>query len=577
MPSRALQLALAQLNPTVGDIDGNAAKIAASYDTAKRQGADLVITPELSITGYPPEDLILSPAFVKAAMAAAAKLAKRTAKGPALIIGCPWTEGKGKTYHAARGPWDEKRQVYNAALLCDRGKILHVVQKIMLPNYSVFDEKRIFSPGSGPKVISWRGHKLGLLVCEDVWSERLSRELGKQKAELLIVINASPFEAGKLKKRQQVTARAAKAAKCPLIYVNAIGGQDDIVFDGGSFVLDKAGKIVAQMAEFVEGVAIIPSPLVGEGRVGGSSPHTQAASMLHQPPLPNPPPQGERELSLEQTLWEAMKLGLADYVRKNNFPGVVLGLSGGIDSAISAALAVDALGAAKVKGVLLPSPYTSKESIQDAEETARLLVIEIMHVPITPAMEIFDEVLSPVFHDAGWMEDISLGGNVQSRLRGMTLMAISNRFGDLLLTTGNKSEIAVGYTTLYGDSCGGYNVLKDVYKTQVYALAEWRNAQSKVIPGHSITRAPSAELAPDQTDQDQLPPYDVLDKILMLHIEGRKSAQEIVAKGFPKTVVEQVVKMVRRSEYKRRQSAPGVKLSPMLFGRDRRFPLTSKF
>jgi NAD+ synthase len=547
-----MKFALAQINPTVGDIAGNAAKILSYYEQAKKQGADLVICPELSLVGYPPEDLVLMPAFVRQAMDAAKQLAKKTAKGPALVIGCPWSGGKGKVYHASRGPWDEKPEIYNAALVLDDGKIVHVAHKVVLPNYSIFDEKRIFSRGPGPYVIKWRKHNLGLLVCEDVWVDRLPKTLGEQGADLLIVINASPFEAGKLALRKKIAAKAVEVTSLPLIYVNCVGGQDDIVFDGGSFVLNAKGKAIMQMPQFEEGLAVYDD-------------------VAKRKPVAPEKPRNEWEL------WRAMCMGLSDYVRKNGFKGVMLGLSGGIDSALSAAVAVDALGANNVKGVLLPSPYTSKHSVEDALATARLLGIETMNVPIEPGMDIIEEVLSPVFKKSGWMEDVAIGGNVQARLRGLTLMAISNNFGWLLLSTGNKSEIAVGYSTLYGDSCGSYNVLKDLYKTQIYALAKWRNKQGDVIPGRSITKAPTAELAPGQKDTDQLPPYSQLDKILALHLEGRKSAKEIVAEGFDKKTVEKIVGMVRRNEYKRRQSCPGVKLSPMLFGRDRRFPLTNKF
>ncbi|MDE3059883.1 MAG: NAD+ synthase [Pseudomonadota bacterium] len=550
-----MKLALAQINPTVGDISGNAAKILECYKKAAAQTADIVVFPELALVGYPPEDLVLMPSFVRKAMQAATELAKKTRNGPAMIIGCPWEEGKRKTYAKVPGsPWDEKRKIYNAALFLSGGKIAHVAHKIILPNYSVFDEKRIFTPGDGPMIIKCGGRKLGLLVCEDVWSNRLPRELSAKGIDLLVVINASPFEAGKPLRRREVAAAAAKKAGAPLVYVNMVGGQDDIVFDGGSFVLDAKGRCVLQMAEFEEGLGIYPVEVTAAAR---------------NPMLPL--------RDSQDPLWRAMMLGLSDYVGKNGFPGVVLGLSGGIDSALTAAVAVDALGADKVKGVLLPSPYTSKKSTRDALETARLLGIETMEVSITAGMEIFDEVLSPVFRQSGWMKDVSLGGNVQARLRGMTLMAISNKFGWMLLSTGNKSELAVGYSTLYGDSCGGYNVIKDLYKTQVYALADWRNAQSRAIPEHSIIRAPTAELAPGQKDEDQLPPYAVLDSILMLHLEGRLSAEEIIAKGYPKAVVEKIVRLVRINEYKRRQSCPGVRLSPMLFGRDRRFPLTNKF
>lgn len=531
----ALKLALAQINATVGDIEGNAAKILSYYYKAKLLGADLVVFPELSLIGYPPEDLVLMPAFRKVAMQALQALARKTAKGPAMVVG---------------SLWEEKGKIHNAAILLADGKIAHVQTKLHLPNHGVFDEKRIFSPGSGPRAVKFRGKKLGLLVCEDTWHPEVARTFKKQKADMIISINASPFEAGKLALRKKVMATFAKTAAAPLFYVNLMGGQDDIVFDGASFVIGPRGHLCAQLPEFQEELLVM-------------------ALGSRQVPYP--------ALKVEETLWQAMMVGLGDYMRKNGFRQVMLGLSGGIDSALTAACAVDALGAKNVRGVLLPSPYTSRESVEDALELAKNLGIGTVSIPITEAMEVFEERLDPVFRDARWMEDLAVGGNLQARLRGITLMALSNKSGALLLTTANKSEIAVGYNTLYGDTCGGYNVLKDLYKTQVYALAKWRNKRNEVIPARSITKAPSAELKPGQKDQDQLPPYKVLDTILMLHLEGRKSAREITAKGFKHEVVEKVVKMVRHSEYKRRQSAPGVKLSPMLFGRDRRYPLTNKF
>jgi NAD+ synthetase len=397
-----------------------------------------------------------------------------------------------------------------------------------------------------------------MLVCEDVWHEAMSADLKSKAAQLVIVINASPFEADKLTRRREVVTAAAKQVGAPFIYANIVGAQDDIVFDGGSFAVSADGKLEAQLSEFEAALGIIEYE---NGKLSSNN-HVQA-------------------LSLEESLWMAMQLGLRDYVRKNGFNTVVLGLSGGIDSALTAALAVDALGPDHVKGVLLSSPYTSHESVEDALALAKLLDIETMNVPITAGMEIFEEVLSPVFLESGWMENPAIGGNLQSRLRGVSLMAISNNFGWLLLSTGNKSEVAVGYSTLYGDSCGAYNVLKDLYKTQVYALAHWRNGQKKmggqVIPLRSITKAPTAELAPGQKDEDNLPPYATLDRILSLHIEGRQSADEIIAQGFERGVVEKVIRLVRINEYKRRQSCPGVKLSAMLFGKDRRFPLTNKY
>jgi NAD+ synthase len=531
--STNLQFAIAQINPVVGDITANAKKILAARSEAGT--ADLVIFPELALTGYPPEDLVLLAEFRQRAMQALAELAAATTKGPAMLVGSVYEEGG---------------RHYNAAVLLDGGKIAYVQHKSCLPNYGVFDEKRVFSAGKGPKPLAWRGVKLGILVCEDVWNPDMVTSHKEQGAELIVVINASPFEAGKQARRLEMIENLTRKTGLPMIYVNQIGGQDDIVFDGGSFVMSAGGQTL-QLPEFKTALQTF----------------TLSGAAQHSAPL----------LRVEATLWEAMKLGLHDYVKKNNFSGVLLGLSGGIDSALTAAAATDALGAANVLGVLLPSPYTSKESIEDAHESARLLGIETMSVSITPGMQTFDEVLSPVFQDSGWMENISVGGNLQARLRGMTLMAISNRSGRMLLSTGNKSEIAVGYTTLYGDSCGGYSVLKDLYKTQIYQLAHWRNAQGGAIPGRSITKAPSAELAPGQKDEDQLPPYALLDRILYHHIEERRGAGEIIALGFDETTVRKITRMVRDSEYKRRQFPPGVKLSPMLFGKDRRYPLTNRY
>jgi NAD+ synthase len=550
-----LKVALAQLNTIVGDIAGNVEKIRAAHAKASADGADIVLTPELSVVGYAPEDLVLMPAFRAAAMQSVEELAAITKKGAALIVG---------------SPWESETAIYNAAVFLDGGKIVHVQPKTMLPNYSVFDEKRVFNAGTG-SVLEWRGVKLGILICEDMWSATAPMHLKEQGAEILLIINASPFEAGKRDARMQVANIVATETELPLYYVNQVGGQDDIVFDGGSFAMSADGEVVASLAEFAEQILVIPA-LCGDLEPLPVSPEIPAFAGM----------------ATEETLWSAMKLGLADYVRKNGFSSVLLGLSGGIDSAVTAALAVDALGASNVKGVLLPSPYTSHESTEDALALAKNLGIETLTIPITPQMETFEEVLNPVFHNAGWMDNISIGGNLQSRLRGVTLMALSNNYGWMLLSTGNKSEIAVGYSTLYGDSCGSYNVLKDIYKTQVYELAKWRNALKTfplegggqgggVIPLRSITKAPSAELAPNQKDSDQLPPYDVLDKILHHHIEERMSAAEIIAQGFDKMVVEKVVRMVRQSEYKRRQSCPGVRLSSMLFGKDRRYPLTNKF
>ncbi len=535
-----LTLAIAQYNAVVGDITGNAARMADIYQDAVAKGANIVVFPELALTGYPPEDLILIPAFRKQAMDTLQSLA-RMAKNAALVTG---------------SVWEENGAIYNAAVAMQGRKIVHVQPKTMLPNYGIFDEKRLFSPGTSQAVVELQGVRVGLLVCEDVWSPSLAVNLGKDGAELLIAINASPFEINKRVERKKWVAHAAKESELPIIYANMVGGQDDIVFDGGSFIVSPTGEVEAQLPEFAENLSLI------------------ALNDHYRPMLPAHAPL----YSTEETLWKAMVLGLRDYVRKNGFSNVVLGLSGGIDSALSAAIAVDALGAEHVKGVLLPSPFTSRDSMEDAQALAENLGIETIIIPINEGMHAFEGLLNPVLGErSGWQDNLAVGGNIQARLRGMTLMALSNHYGWLLLSTGNKSEIAVGYTTLYGDSCGAFNVLKDLYKTQVYEMSEWKNSQSRpVIPRRSITKAPSAELAPGQTDQDQLPPYDVLDGILKHHIEGRKSAEEIIAEGFAPAVVEKILRMVRASEYKRRQSCPGVKLSSMMFGRDRRYPLTNK-
>ncbi len=523
-------IAAAQINPVVGDIAGNAARIRAARESAAN--AALLVCPELCVSGYPPEDLMLRPGFVRACMQAVQALAEETKTGPAVIIG---------------SPWEQEGWVYNAALLLAQGKIAHIQPKRMLPNYGIFDEKRLFTPGEASRPFRFGSRTLGLMVCEDMWFPHVAEDLGRAVAELVIVINASPFESGKLAHRHSVAAEAARTARAPLLYVNAVGGQDDIVFDGGSFAMDAKGKVVHQLPEFKE---------------------VTSALTVHAPAEP---------LGHEETVWNALKLGLGDYVRKNNFPGVLLGLSGGVDSAIAATLAVDALGRERVLGVLLPSPHTSKESVDDALALAKNLGIRHETVPILDPMKAYESVLSPAMPRAGWFGELAVGGNLQARIRGTALMALSNASGFMLIATSNKSEVATGYTTLYGDSCGGYAPLKDVYKTQVYQLAEWRNAQSAVIPQNTIDRAPTAELAPNQKDQDELPPYPTLDAILVRLVEGRQEPAEIAKAGFDAKVVEKIARMMRNSEYKRRQMPPGVKVSPMLYGRDWRYPLTNRF
>ena len=541
-----LKIAAAQLNLTVGDVAGNLDRLRRARAEAGRLGADLVLAPELAIAGYPPEDLVLKPAFIDSCMAAARKLAAEP--GPALIAGCPWRQ-------------DDK--VYNAALLLDGGEIAASRFKHDLPNYGVFDEKRVFAPGPAPGPVVFRGVRLGLMICEDMWLPDVTETLAETGAELLLVPNGSPFESDKRDERVQLAAERVTESGLPLLYVNQIAGQDELVFDGGSFALDAQRKLRFQAPDWEEAVALTTWRRVGETwTVEGTL---------------TPPTEGLGGI------WQAMVLGLRDYVGKNRFPGVVLGLSGGIDSAISAAVAVDALGSDQVHCVMMPSPYTSRESLEDAAECARLLGVELRTIGIGPAMDAFKTMLDESFR--GRNEDIT-EENLQSRARGVTLMALSNKFGWMVLSTGNKSEMSVGYATLYGDMCGGYSVLKDVYKTTVFDLARWRNANlpkhvlgrsGPVMPDSIITKPPTAELKPNQTDQDTLPPYGVLDDILESLVELELPVEKIVARGHDEATVRAVWRMLDRAEYKRRQAPPGVKITRRAFGRDRRYPITNGF
>ncbi|HEV2546073.1 MAG TPA: NAD+ synthase [Stellaceae bacterium] len=545
-----LTIAAAQLNPTVGDIAGNIAKLRRARAEAARHGADLIVAPELYLAGYPPEDLVLKPAFVAACQAAVRELAAETAQGPAIILGTPWQQ-------------DGTR--YNAAVLLDGGKIAALRFKHDLPNYGVFDEKRVFRAGPAPGPVAFRGVRLGLMICEDMWTPDSTEALQETGAELLIVINGSPFESDKRDERLSLAVARVKESGLPLLYVNQVGGQDELVFDGASFAIDAACQLRVQAPDWRE--AVVPTVW---RRVDGVGWTIEPGSMTR-------PTEG-----LSAT-YQAMVLGLRDYVEKNRFPGVVLGLSGGIDSALSAAVAVDALGADRVHCVMMPSPYTSGESLDDAAEVARRLGVDLRSISIEPAMQAFAEMTAPSF--AGRAADIT-EENIQSRARGVTLMALSNKFGWMVLSTGNKSEMSVGYATLYGDMCGGYAVLKDVYKMTVFALARWRNEHRPagllgpagvVIPERVITKPPSAELKPNQTDQDTLPPYDVLDAILECLIEHEMTVVEIVARGHDENTVRTVWRMLDRAEYKRRQAPPGVKLTRRAFGRDRRYPITNAF
>jgi len=533
-----LTFALVQYNFNVGFIVGNVARIGALYDLVVAAGADLVVFSEMAITGYPPEDLVLSRRFQELSMAAVDDLAQMTTKGTAIIVGGLWREGDA---------------LYNAIFLLDGGKILYKQYKRHLPNYGIFDEKRVFAEGAMPEPVTWRGIHLGLLVCEDMWFTNVAAHLKNQGAEMLVCINASPYEVGKAAQREAIAAERVRETGLPLMYVNQIGGQDDFIFDGGSFVLAASGEICMRLHSFKEDLALLHwAQLCNEWK--------PVAGVVQRKPD-----------DLE-SIYHAMMLGLKDFVDKNGFSGVVLGLSGGIDSALSAAVAVDALGCDRVHMLMLPSPITSQESIEDATECAKRLGVHLDIIPIELGMQAFERMMTPAF--AGKYFDI-IAANNQTRLRASILLAICSEKKALLLTTGNKSEMGTGYTTIYGDMCGYYSVLKDVYKTMVYKLVEWRNAQSDVIPARIITKAPSGETMPNQKDQDTLPPYDVLDEILVRLVDEALSVEEVIAQGFDRATVDLVRTRLFGSEYKRRQSSPGVRITSMLFGRDRRYPITS--
>ena len=545
-----MRIALAQLDMHVGQVDANLARIRRARAEAAALGADLVVTPEFSIGGYPPEDLVRKPAFIEAAEAAIEALARDTADGgPGLIVG---------------GPWRHEGKLFNAAYVLEGGRILARRAKHELPNYGVFDEKRVFDPGPCPGPVAFRGVRIGLMVCEDFWFPAVSETLAESGAEMLLSINGSPFEDGKPGRRISLGISRIVETGLPFVFLGQVGGQDELVFDGASFVLNADHTLAVQMPHFAEALTLTEWRRDGE----------------HLVCVPQALPPEPSRLDL---IYRCMMLGLRDYVDKNGFPGVLLGLSGGIDSALSAAVAADALGADRVRAVMLPSPYTSQHSLDDAAECARLLGIAYDTIPISPAMQAMEDALAPVF--AGHQADIT-EENIQSRLRGLTLMAMSNKFGAMVLTTGNKSEMSVGYATLYGDMCGGYSVLKDVYKTTVFDLCRWRNGHvpantrgpsGPVMPERVITKPPSAELKPDQTDQDTLPPYEVLDAILEGLVEGEHSVDALVERGFERATILRVWKMLDRAEYKRRQAPPGVKITPRAFGRDRRYPITNGF
>ncbi|MEM8786151.1 MAG: NAD+ synthase [Pseudomonadota bacterium] len=546
----SLTIALAQINPIVGDLTGNADRIRASRADAAAGGADLVAFGELAICGYPPEDLVMKPAFIDACHERVKALAAETADGgPGLLIGLPWAD-------------DDK--LFNAVALCDRGEIIGLRHKHFLPNYGVFDELRLFDQGPLPGPLDFRGVRIGVPICEDIWYGDVVECLEETGAEILLVHNGSPFDRQKFDVRiQQAVARVAESG-LPMAYVNQVGGQDELVFDGASFVLNPGGALAVQMPAWSEEVVLTHWSRGAEGWTCR---------------------EGDKAL-IEDGLagiYQALMVGLRDYVQKNKFPSVVLGLSGGIDSALTAAVAADALGPDAVHCIMLPSRYTSNESLSDAADCAERLGVKLDQVAISAPVQGVEEALGPLFE--GTSPDIT-EENIQSRLRGLLLMAVSNKFQPMVLTTGNKSEVSVGYATLYGDMCGGYNALKDIYKTEVFALCEWRNAHhprgalgpaGPVIPDTIITKPPTAELREDQKDEDSLPPYPELDAILAGLVEGEKSVADLVDDGHDPDTVKRIENLLYISEYKRRQAAPGVKISLKNFGRDRRYPITNRF
>jgi NAD+ synthetase len=558
-----MKIAIAQMNATVGDLSGNIARIEDFARRARGQGANLVVTPELAVCGYPPEDLLLRADFLEACQHAMDDLAQRM-RDVTLVVGHP---------RVADG------KCYNSASIVQNGKVIGTYDKQRLPNYTVFDEERYFDPGTAPRVCAVNGVSFGVNICEDAWgaqgqvtarprgqeaddriginicadswnadAPRAAREAG---ATVLLVLNASPYHVGKQRVRQQIMRERVAETGLSVVYVNLVGGQDELVFDGGSFVLNRDGVLTHQLPAFEEALGLV-TLTDGEPQPGAIA----------------------APLSTEAEVYRALTLGVRDYVGKNGFPGVLLGLSGGIDSALTLAVAVDALGADRVRAFMLPSQYTAAMSREDARAEAQALGVRYAEIPIDPMFDAFRQALSGEFK--GLPEDVT-EENIQSRIRGTLLMALSNKSGAIVLTTGNKSEMGTGYATLYGDMAGGFGVLKDISKMMVYRLANYRNGLGAVIPQRVIERAPSAELRANQTDQDTLPPYPVLDAILEAYVQEDLSPLEIIGKGYDRADVERVVRMVRVSEYKRRQAPIGIRITPRGFGKDWRFPITNKF
>ena len=542
-----MRVALLQINTTAGDLAGNAARIVAGTRQAGERGADLVVTPELALLGYLPRDLLMREGFIRRGEQTLAAMARELAQAPSLLVGT-----------ATLNPCDVGRPLFNSAVLLGGGAVGQQFHKTLLPTYDVFDEDRYFESARGPQSLDWEGHKLGISICEDVWNDRDFWQRRRYRQDpielvaaegvrLLVNLSASPFVVGKQMLREQMLSHMARRHRLPVVTVNLVGGNDDLIFDGRSAAFDAEGRLFARAKGFEEDLIVVDV----DARTGSI---------------------WEDDFTAEAEVWSALVLGVRDYARKTHFRNVLLGLSGGIDSALTAAIAADALGAENVLGVLMPSEYSSAGSIDDSLALARNLGIRTLTLPISPMVRSYDTALAEPFR--GYARDVT-EENIQSRIRGNLLMALSNKYGGLLLTTGNKSEMAVGYCTLYGDMNGGLAVIADLPKTMVYRVARWRNRRAADIPEAIFAKAPSAELRPDQKDQDSLPPYDMLDQILEMHVEQSLSADEIVARGFDEATVRRVVKLVRTAEFKRRQAAPVLKVTSRAFGTGWRMPIAA--